>query len=177
LSGLSATTVPDQFWTQNTPNVNDLAEMSDFFGNSLSAGDFNGDGFDDLAIGVGFEDLVSLFDDAGAVNIIYGSLSGLSATTVPDQFWTQNTPNVADSSEDFDGFGRAVTSSDFNGDGRDDLAIGVDGENDAAGAVNVIYGSLSGLSATTVPDQFWTQNTPNVADSSESLDFFGARLT
>lgn len=48
-------------------------------------GDFNGDGFDDLAIGVPFEDVITeagTLETAGAVNIIYGSSTGLSATTL-----------------------------------------------------------------------------------------------
>ena len=58
--------------------------------------------------------------------------------------------------------------ADFNGDGSDDLAVGVPGQNIGgianAGAVNVIYGSSpSGLTAQqpfdTVPaNQFWHQN-------------------
>jgi hypothetical protein len=42
-------------------------------------GDFNGDGFADLAIGVPEEDTGGA-EDAGAVNVIYGSASGLTAT-------------------------------------------------------------------------------------------------
>jgi len=38
-------------------------------------GDFNGDGFTDLAVGVSGEDVGSA-QDAGGVNIIYGSASG-----------------------------------------------------------------------------------------------------
>jgi FG-GAP repeat len=180
-SGLSSTTVPDQIWTQNSPSIDDPSEFSDQFGLSLGAGDFNADGRDDLAIGVPFEDVVSPFDTVGAVNVIYGSSSGLSATTVPDQFWTQNSGAVEDSSEAGDGFGNSLTAGDFNGDGIDDIAIGVSfedvlGVDDIAGAVNVIYGSASGLSSTTVPDQFWTQQSANIEGSSGPGDIFGESL-
>jgi hypothetical protein len=180
-SGLSATTVPDQFWTQNSGAVEDSSEPGDRFGWSLTAGNFNAGGRDDLAIGVPNEEVVSSGDVAGAVNVIYGSSSGLSATTVPDQFWTQDSGAVEDSSELEDHFGVSLASGDFNGDGRDDLVIGVPWESvvssgDVAGAVNVIYGSSSGLSATTVPDQFWTQDSGAVEDSSESGDLFGWSL-
>ena len=39
------------------PGIKDVAEPADFFGNFLMAGDFNGDGKDDLAIGVPSEDI------------------------------------------------------------------------------------------------------------------------
>ena len=35
--GLSATATPDQFWGQDTPNVEDAAEASDYFGGALAA--------------------------------------------------------------------------------------------------------------------------------------------
>ena len=62
--------------------------------------DFNGDGFDDLAIGVpeeGFRRARS----AGAVSVVYGSATGI--TTDGSQFWRQRR------AEDFDGFGSALS--------------------------------------------------------------------
>jgi FG-GAP repeat len=192
-NGLSATSPrPDQFWTQSTPDVNDVSEAGDLFGDSLSSGDFNGDGFDDLAIGTPFEDIdtgAGTIDDAGAVNVLYGSSSGLSATSPPrpDQIWTQSTPDVNDVSEAGDLFGDSLSSGDFNGDGFDDLAIGVPfedvvvGQSEVlgAGAVNVLYSSSNGLSATSPPrpDQIWTQSTADVNDISEPDDNFASALS
>jgi hypothetical protein len=80
---------------------------------SNAYGDFNGDGRADLAIGVPREDVDETLTgnnklDAGAVSVLYGSSSGLSATlALPNQFWTQSTTDVNDVSEKFDDFGRA----------------------------------------------------------------------
>jgi hypothetical protein len=141
--------------------------------------DFNGDGYADLAIGVPKEGINGKAE-AGLVNIIYGSASGLSATSTADQRFFQDysagtvASNIADVSEAGDHFGSAIATGDFNGDGYTDLAVGVPGEDLGsiadAGAVNVIYGSASGLSATSVPDQFWTQDNPGVEDVAESGD-------
>ena len=113
------------------------------------SGDFNADGFDDLAVGVPGEEVNSI-RLAGAVNVIYGSASRLIATG--NQLWHENSTGIADEVEEGDGFGQALTTADFNGDGFDDLAVGVPGENLGAvvnsGAVNVIYGSASRLTAT-----------------------------
>ena len=48
--------------------------------------DFNGDGYSDLAVGVPGQDLGDL-RNAGQVNVIYGSATGLTAAR--DQVWTQ----------------------------------------------------------------------------------------
>ena len=88
-------------------------------------GDFNADGFDDLAIGVPGETLGSI-SGAGAVEVIYGSSSGLSATSAhADQFWTQDSTNIDNQAETGDMFGRSLVIGDFNADGFDDLVVGV----------------------------------------------------
>jgi len=175
LGGLAA--AGNSIWHQNSPGpIADAAEMYDSFGAALAAGDFNDDGFDDLAIGVPLEDVGAIVD-AGAVNVIYGSAGGLTAAG--NQFWNQNSAGIADAAEASDQFGHALASNDFNGDGYDDLAIGVPLENVGAivdaGAVNVIYGSAAGLVA--AGNQFWNQNSPGpIADMSEGGDNFGFAL-
>jgi hypothetical protein len=75
--GLSS--VGDQMWHQNTPGILGICETDDRFGTTLSVGDFDNDGYDDLAIGVPYESFGTA-SWAGAVNVLYGSSSGLSST-------------------------------------------------------------------------------------------------
>lgn len=74
-----------------------------FFGFSFPAhsltkqipGDFNGDGFSDLAIGVPFEEPHSTGDcNSGAVQVLHGGANGLQAASPDDQLWTQDEPGV-----------------------------------------------------------------------------------
>lgn len=161
--GLSATFVPDQMFHQNSPGIEGEAEAFDGFGFVVATGDFNSDGYSDLAIGAAGED-IDTKENAGAVNVMYGSPSGLSATAVlPEQIWSKRTPNIEDDIQENDFFGIALATGDFNGDGHDDLAIGAPSsiysdEVTQGGTVTTIFGSASGLSATTtLPDQLYTQ--------------------
>ena len=89
-SGLSSS--GDQFWHQDVSGIEDSTDDSENFGFRLAAGDFDGDGQSDLAIGVVGE-MGSSIPGAGAVNVIYGSTaSGLSASG--DQIWSQNSAGV-----------------------------------------------------------------------------------
>jgi hypothetical protein len=177
---LQATSPDDQLWSQDSPGVRGNAEDSDRFGWSLGAGDFNNDGFADLAIGVPYEDVGAALTDAGAVNVLYGSAGGLQATSPDDQLWSQDSPGVRDITEASDQFGWSLKAGDFNDDGFADLATGVPdekvGTTDAAGAVNVLYGSSGGLQATSPDDQFWNQDTPEVRGTVEVAEFFGRSL-
>jgi hypothetical protein len=175
-TGLQATAPADQFWSQDSPGVEGGAEEGDDFGASLAAGDFNGDTFSDLAVGVPNED-IGRIAVAGGVNVLYGSATGLQATAPADQFWSQHSPDVEGGAEEGDLFGFSLAAGDFNGDGIYDLAIGVPGEGvrgaDGAGAVNVLYGSAAGLQATSPADQVWHQASASVKGGPEGGDEFG----
>jgi hypothetical protein len=100
---------------------------ADDFGSALTAGDFNGDGWDDLAVGAWRGDQ---FHDAvlrgGAVGIFPGSATGLTMTG--SQWITQQTAGVPGANEYWDGFGTSVAAGDLTGDGRAELVVGVPGE-------------------------------------------------
>jgi hypothetical protein len=160
----------------------DGAGGDDRFGNELTAGNFDGDGSSDLAIGVPLEGVASGDNrQDGAVNVLYGSAGGL--TTEGDRFFHQNTAGMAgDGARQFDRFGGALAAGNFDGDGSSDLAVGAPTDEDVTsaqnpgyGAVNVLYGSLGGLS--TDGDRFFTQDTAGMAgDGSEPSDQLGAAL-
>jgi hypothetical protein len=142
-------------------------ETQDWFGWALAAGDFNRDGFADLAAGAPYESVGSVFA-AGAVSVLYGSPSGL--TTTGGRLFTQ----VAGAVEAGDQFGSALAAGDFNHDGFVDLAAGAPGEAvgsaGGAGAVSVLPGSAAGLTAT--GGRLFTQ----VGGAVEAGDQFGAAL-
>ncbi|MFN7943675.1 MAG: Calx-beta domain-containing protein [Thermoanaerobaculia bacterium] len=150
------------------------AETGDRFGYSLAAGNFDGDSYDDLAIGTPFEDVGDV-SNGGAVFVMYGDLSGIDENGV--QLWEQDSTGVQGTAEAGDRFGGALAAGDFNDDGFDDLAIGVAGDNVGseaeAGAVQVLYGDSTGLVAN---DQLWTQDSSGIVGGAETDDHLGAAL-
>lgn len=157
---------------QNSPGVRGGSEPGDLFGSSLATGDINGDGYDDLVVGVPGEGIGSR-NDAGAINILYGSASGITSNN--DQFFSQNSPGVRGGSEPGDLFGYAVDVADIDGDGYADVVVGVPGEgigsrNDA-GLVHILYGSAVGASGEN--DGLFHQNSPGWPGVAEAGDRFG----
>ena len=74
-SAAGLTAAGDQFWQQDSAGVLGAAVAGDQFGDALAAGDFDADGFADLAVGVFGENQAAIFD-VGAVNILPGSAAG-----------------------------------------------------------------------------------------------------
>jgi hypothetical protein len=180
-AGLQTASPAPQQWTEVTPGVLGTIGADNNFGRSLATGDFNGDGFADLAIEIRGEDVNSQVD-AGGVDVLYGSASGLQTADPVSQIWTQDSPLVEDQAEANDWFGRNLGAGDFNGDGVDDLAAGVFSEDlgtslKDAGGVEILYGTQHGLdSRAPRGDQFWTQDSPGVKDKAEQNDYFGHTL-
>lgn len=167
---------PDGFFTQDSDDIAGAAEANDEFGNALAAGDFDGDGFDDLAIGSHYE-TVNGVGDAGMVTVLYGDASGLNG--IDSTQVHQDTAGMTDQAQDEnDYFGGALAAGDMNGDGRDDLAVGEPGAlvsgKDRAGAVTLLFGSANGI--TTANNILITQLTSNVDTDPEVGDNFGEGL-
>jgi hypothetical protein len=164
-----------EIWSQDSTGVAGMAEDGDYFGSALTSGDYDDDGYDDLAIGV--RESSSIYTDNGGVQVLPGSSGGL--TSVGSLVLSQDVGSIVHGTPaDYDDFGWALASGDWNDDGLDDLAIGSVGDDDSgvlnAGVVNVFYGSTSGPS--TSGDQIIHQDTPGIDDASEVGDWFGFSL-
>lgn len=114
-----------------------------FFGDSLAAGDVNGDGTADLIVGATFDSYTPQ-DGAsvrgGAVYVFLGRRAWRQELS------TSDADVVLLGAEDLDELGDFVASGDINGDGIDDIigtaeaADGPDNTRDVAAEVHVLFG-------------------------------------
>lgn len=191
------------YWTAGDPNTQshvrlwkwdaDRSAMANFWNTdnagvtALAAGDFDGDGHDDLALGECREIADENIDDpcgpeelakGGGIHIHYqspvGGSFGSRAQTLNQA--TDGVPGVAEAG---DRFGAALAVADVNRDGRDDLMASAPGEaigsKAGAGAAWLLHGGAQGLldangAATSVA---WNQATPGVPGIAEAGDRFG----
>lgn len=135
-----------------------------YFGGALAVGNFDGDLYQDLAIGIPEDTGGPILDrraKAGTVAIVYGGPAGLSMANAwyISQPWNGSDPVVQEAG---DHFGCALAAGDFDNDGVDDLAVGVCNETiggtSEAGVVNVFYGVLFGTMGN--PDLTLTEPAP-----------------
>ncbi|MDJ0756677.1 MAG: FG-GAP repeat protein [Ardenticatenaceae bacterium] len=167
------TTLNDQIIHRNFPYYQGNLFNNDRFGTAVTTGDFDDDGYTDVAVGLPNRD-VDGENNAGEIQVFYGSSIGISAI---DQIYSQD-GIIEGVVEAGDRFGAALVAGDFNGDGFDDLAIGVPGEAvgslDGAGAVNIIFGTESGLDA--AGDQIIVEDDLGILALSQENDGFGSSL-
>ncbi len=174
LSGSDAGLVPSEDDIFSAPEVESslVNEHAHGFGSALASGDINGDGFDDLVVGY-----PQVTGNRGGIGILYGSSTGLGKIAGHSWF-TQDTAAVPGTNEAGDRFGSSLAVGDIDGDGWDDVAIGVAhervGSRSDAGSVTVLFGTSAGLSAAGA--ELWTQDTPGVPGTVEKGDLFGFSL-
>ena len=146
-------------------------------GAALVTGDWNADGFADLAIGAP-GDTVAGDALAGSVAVVWGTETGpdpTGATLITlDDAWIEGAV-----SEPGDRFGTSLAVGDLDGDMVDDLAIGAPSDGTAAGSVVVLYGADGGFDEAT--EQIIAQaavlaDSSEVPETSEPGDRFGHAL-
>ncbi len=172
-SGLTARSA--QVFTEATQGLGSTPNTTDYFGMALAAGDFNHDGFTDLAVGAPGVSVHGV-PSSGRITELFGTPGGLShAAPLSPRHFDESTPGIHGGLKKNDLWGRALAAADFNGDGFSDLAVGAPhkavGAASNSGVVDILFGSRSGITANGA--QTWTQNTTGVPDSSETNDEWG----
>ncbi|PXW89857.1 FG-GAP repeat protein [Nitrosomonas sp. Nm84] len=115
-----------------------------------SAGDVNGDGFDDVIVSA--PDADPNGERSGSSYVVFGKAAGFDATLDLSSLDGSNGFRL-DGVEDYDSSGESVSSAgDVNGDGFDDVIVGAPGEfysdSQVSGASYVVFGQASGFDAT-----------------------------
>ncbi|WP_371528112.1 FG-GAP repeat protein [Streptomyces sp. NBC_01283] len=133
---------------------------------AATAGDVNGDGYDDLVTGN------SRDGKGGSVTVRFGGDRKFGAPVTYDQA----SAGIPGADEADDGFGASVAVGDVTGDGLADLAVGAPGEEvgtvDGSGSVTL----LKSTAGTFTSGKAWHQETAGVPGVSEAGDSFGASV-
>lgn len=117
-------------------------QPQDGFGTSVAGGDFNGDGFADVAVSSPRAD--GFQQGYGAIYLYYGSAQGIDPSTEQIVWATTLVGSASNLGESLRNAG------DVNADGYDDLVAGADSDNgisNNAGAAFLWLGSASGIDA------------------------------
>jgi hypothetical protein len=162
--------IVDPLITEPDWSVESNQSLSSFGVSVASAGDVNGDGYDDVIVGA--DDFTNVDAEEGVAFVYYGSADGPSVTPS----WTVESNHVLAR------FGRSVASAgDVNNDGYDDIIIGAPEYDDDDGTlvekdegwVFVFHGSSTGLPGgpnATVANANWTaQSNQSEADFGRSV--------
>jgi hypothetical protein len=149
--------------------------INTIFGVFTATGDFNGDGFDDVAAADSWYQ-----STAGVVWIFFGGRHGtlVGDGALPTARIQQGLDGLPGHARRGSFFGDSLAAGDLTGDGIDDLAVGAMFDRVAskslAGTVTVIPGSSAGLDP--AHGRALSQNTPGVPGVAEYNDKFGAAL-
>jgi hypothetical protein len=156
---------------ENTANTVDM---------TLAAGDFSNDGADDLAVALPladvFDEIGELKLDAGGIVILQGIPGSVQTGGVVTAGFSQLN-SMGFVVRDGEHFGEVLAVGDFDGDNRDDLAVGTPDEDVPALTTTfaVDGGFVAVFSAASTIHSFYTQLP--LGQNPQNGDQFGAALT
>lgn len=118
--------------------------IQDRAGIDVTSGDVNGDNFDDVIVGAPEADAGDI-DKAGATYVVFGKSSFASSISFASLNGTTGFAITGGAADDQVGFANSV--GDFNGDGADEIFIGVENEDvggsNFGGAAYVVFNTLA----------------------------------
>jgi hypothetical protein len=125
-------------WTSVDQAGLDTNEEVDLFARRATAGDFDGDGLDDIAVAAPGEQVATGIR-SGKVYVLRGATTGFRPWVALDQ-------SSLGTNDDLDAFGEHLAAGDWNGDGRMDLVIVAPGlpRGAASNPLFLFRGSMSG---------------------------------
>lgn len=140
LRGSSSGLIGYARYTESSGSIPGVVEPGDHFGGSLTTGKFNTDSYADLVVGSPGEQIAG-HPGAGAITLLWGSASGVSSAA--GEGWNED-----QGAADNENFGFSVAAGDFDGNGIDDLVVGVPGEAVSglsnAGMIHVLFSKDAG---------------------------------
>ena len=177
----------NEYITQRTNGISGAPNVGEEFGASVATGDLDGDGYDDIVVGVPGEyrcwsHIRVCGGNIGAIQLLYGSENGIR--TDNDQYFGQRSNGVTAHPSVGDRFGASVSTGDIDGDGYDDVVLGIPGDYRCwphirvcgpVGAIMILYGTENGT--TSVDDDYWGQRSNGVPGYVGVGDEFGAVVT
>lgn len=145
-------------------------------GNALAVGDFDDDGYDDLAIGLRGQ-VVDGQSGAGAVMVVYGTAGGLAAPGA--RLFDRSNDGLTFAPRESDRYGWALAAGDFDDDGYDELVVGVPNAtcpngSDRGGGVVVLAGSAAGV--VTSATRIWRPGALGIGGDCATSGGFGSAL-
>ncbi|OEJ31821.1 FG-GAP and VCBS repeat-containing protein [Streptomyces subrutilus] len=140
-SATGVTAAKRQVLAQGVSGIPDAPEAYDGFGGVSAAGDFDGDGFCDLAVTAHGDN-----DHTGLLTVVWGSKAGLSGAVTLDDPDRLGSPTLQNRRT----WGAKLAVGDFDGNGRDELVVAAS-TNATADSTLYTFGKIARSGAQTAP--------------------------
>jgi VCBS repeat-containing protein len=110
-----------------------------------SAGDINGDGYDDLIIGVPYASTSGPFSSEGSSYVYFGKADGFNSNINLNELNGSNGFSISSTLPNSYVGSSVSHAGDINGDGFDDILVSVPGESNNPGDAYVVFGKATGF--------------------------------